>query len=290
MTPIQHIGVQATGSLRRSEKGLDISTRCLRSLSLILFNVLLNTLILFNLSSCASFSLLYSDISSHQWSQRSLRPPHSDILVLRTEPRISWWRLSVWQCSSWYSGVSWRVPNRRMGYWRNGLSIFQLLKVYKSTALCIVLHPGLHISRRCGLSNWWWRGSGVFGDWNALWQPNAAVRYTTNWEQNSKSYHSLSGIGVVDSSGLEFFYTNTKATHEAGLLPIGHRVSPIMLIPPNTTEYEIVGFCSGECTKQVSVQPHIPVTSFVVWNITIPSLLVLPSWWHHSFWQYTTYS
>ena len=60
-------------------------------------------------------------------------------------------------------------------------------------------------------------------------------------------------IGVVDSSGLEFFYTNTRAMHEAGLLTVGHGVRPSMVIPPNADNYEVVGFCSGQCTEEVSI-------------------------------------
>lgn len=57
----------------------------------------------------------------------------------------------------------------------------------------------------------------------------------------------------MDSSGLEFFYTNTRATHEAGLLTVGHAVRPSMVIPPNADSYEVVGFCSGQCTEEVSI-------------------------------------
>ena len=57
----------------------------------------------------------------------------------------------------------------------------------------------------------------------------------------------------MDSSGLEFFYTNTEATHKAGLLTVGHAVRPSMVIPPNADNYEVVGFCSGQCTEQVSI-------------------------------------
>ena len=40
--------------------------------------------------------------------------------------------------------------------------------------------------------------------------------------------------------------------HEAGVLPVGHRVTPSMIIPPNTDNYVIEGLCPGRCTEQVS--------------------------------------
>ena len=67
----------------------------------------------------------------------------------------------------------------------------------------------------------------------------------------TNGYNSLT-TGVEDSSGLEFYYTTTEPLHEAGLLPVGHRVTPGMIIPPNTDNYVTEGLCSGQCTEQVS--------------------------------------
>ena len=58
-------------------------------------------------------------------------------------------------------------------------------------------------------------------------------------------------IGVVDGSGLEFFYSNTEPVHVAGMLAIGHNVLPSMIIPPKADNYLIEGFCSGKCTEKV---------------------------------------
>ena len=82
--------------------------------------------------------------------------------------------------------------------------------------------------------------------------------------------------GVEDSSGFEFYYTTTKPMHEAGVLPVGHRVTPGMIIPPNTDSYVIEGLCPGRCTEEVSelvlyidMRLYIFVQSFPPDGITV---------------------
>ena len=58
--------------------------------------------------------------------------------------------------------------------------------------------------------------------------------------------------GVVDSSGMEFFYTTQEPVHRAGVLSMGSAVNPIMLIPPQQEELIISGFCSASCLDRVS--------------------------------------
>ena len=62
---------------------------------------------------------------------------------------------------------------------------------------------------------------------------------------------SLNVAGVIDNSGIEFFYTSTPRQHDAGILTVGHAVDREMIIPPNTASYYIVGECSADCTKRV---------------------------------------
>ena len=57
--------------------------------------------------------------------------------------------------------------------------------------------------------------------------------------------------GVIDNSGIEFFYTSTPRQHDAGILIVGHSVDREMIIPPNTASYYIVAECSDGCTKRV---------------------------------------
>ena len=58
--------------------------------------------------------------------------------------------------------------------------------------------------------------------------------------------------GVVDSSGMEFSYTNTPPQHRAGFLTIAHAVRKDMVIPPNAENYTISSICTGSCTQAVS--------------------------------------
>jgi len=58
--------------------------------------------------------------------------------------------------------------------------------------------------------------------------------------------------GVVDSSGMEFFYINSPPQHRAGFIAVGHGVRRSMIIPPNAENYTISSVCSGSCTQAVS--------------------------------------
>ena len=57
--------------------------------------------------------------------------------------------------------------------------------------------------------------------------------------------------GIIDNSGIEFFYTSTRRQHDAGILTVGHAVVTSMIIPPNTQSYSILGQCSADCTNAV---------------------------------------
>ena len=60
--------------------------------------------------------------------------------------------------------------------------------------------------------------------------------------------------GVLDSSGVEFFYTSSPRQHDAGILFVGHAVTFTMVIPPNAADYSILGVCSPTCTDFVREQ------------------------------------
>ena len=57
--------------------------------------------------------------------------------------------------------------------------------------------------------------------------------------------------GILDSSGIEFFYTSTPRQHDAGILNVGHVVTFSMIIPPNAADFSIFGLCPASCTNQV---------------------------------------
>ncbi|KAK8380027.1 hypothetical protein O3P69_016584 [Scylla paramamosain] len=55
--------------------------------------------------------------------------------------------------------------------------------------------------------------------------------------------------GVVDSSGVRFFYTDKLREHDAGTIVFGHNVSPLHIIPP-VQRWQSSGYCDPQCTSQ----------------------------------------
>ena len=60
-------------------------------------------------------------------------------------------------------------------------------------------------------------------------------------------------LDIIDQSGITFYYTQMakKVMHLAGIMAIGHHVTPNMLMPPQLEKYSIAGLCSDYCTKKV---------------------------------------
>ena len=58
--------------------------------------------------------------------------------------------------------------------------------------------------------------------------------------------------GIVDSSGVRFFYTDQPPEQKAAFLPIGHHVIGHMIVPPHVERYTVNGYCSQICTNAVS--------------------------------------
>ncbi|KAK2561145.1 DBH-like monooxygenase protein 1-like protein [Acropora cervicornis] len=56
--------------------------------------------------------------------------------------------------------------------------------------------------------------------------------------------------GMIDSSGLRFYYTKQLRKYDAGVLHVGAFVDYRLMIPPKETNWEINGFCSEECTRE----------------------------------------
>ena len=65
------------------------------------------------------------------------------------------------------------------------------------------------------------------------------------------SMYCESLAGTNDSSGMRLWYTDTPREHEAELLAVGYRVTPLMVIPPNSKNFTITGLVNEECTNQV---------------------------------------
>nr|XP_045616124.1 MOXD1 homolog 1-like isoform X2 [Procambarus clarkii] len=54
---------------------------------------------------------------------------------------------------------------------------------------------------------------------------------------------------IVDASGLRVLYTETPREYDAGVLTIGHSISPLLVVPPGT-HWLTVGICHPDCTQQ----------------------------------------
>ena len=61
-------------------------------------------------------------------------------------------------------------------------------------------------------------------------------------------------VGVVDSSGMTFYYIDTPRENNAGILQVGHQVNQFMIIPPKARNYTIYSFCSSTCTEVLSIE------------------------------------
>ena len=57
--------------------------------------------------------------------------------------------------------------------------------------------------------------------------------------------------GVMDNSGLRFYYTTQARAQDAGIMYLGHLVTRNMVVPPRTNNFTIAGICTAECTSAV---------------------------------------
>lgn len=75
---------------------------------------------------------------------------------------------------------------------------------------------------------------------------------------------------------MEFFYTSIPRTYESGILQIGHAVTPLMIIPPGTTEYVVLGDCNSECTSNVCVEMLSKLTVYLLFNYRVLLFTIEP--------------
>lgn len=67
-----------------------------------------------------------------------------------------------------------------------------------------------------------------------------------------KTFYILFLPGIVDSSGIEFFYTKQKPRYEAGGISVALPIIPLMIIPPKMDIFRHSATCLPSCTDQVS--------------------------------------
>ncbi|EDV25403.1 uncharacterized protein TRIADDRAFT_55464 [Trichoplax adhaerens] len=56
--------------------------------------------------------------------------------------------------------------------------------------------------------------------------------------------------GVVDASGMTFYYTHQKRQYDAGILEVGRSVGPFQMIPEGLKTWQTIGYCSEDCTRR----------------------------------------
>ena len=57
--------------------------------------------------------------------------------------------------------------------------------------------------------------------------------------------------GMVDNSGLEFFYVSEEPANRAGLLTFGQQAASNMMIPPQASNYVVNAICPEQCSQEV---------------------------------------
>lgn len=55
--------------------------------------------------------------------------------------------------------------------------------------------------------------------------------------------------GVIDNSGMRFYYTTERPAQEAGAISLGHAVVGSMIVPPGARNFTITGICPSDCTQ-----------------------------------------
>ena len=59
--------------------------------------------------------------------------------------------------------------------------------------------------------------------------------------------------GMVDNSGMEFFYTNEAPENRAGLLVLGQQSLNTLIIPPGADNFVVNALTPQQCTEKVRI-------------------------------------
>ena len=74
--------------------------------------------------------------------------------------------------------------------------------------------------------------------------------------------------GIVDSSGLRFYYTKNVRQHDAAIFMTGTISSSALLIPPKQKDWKMKGYCPAVCTEKVTISAHNHNNKRAMENIT----------------------
>ena len=67
----------------------------------------------------------------------------------------------------------------------------------------------------------------------------------------------MSLLGIKDSSGLTFYYTEKLRKYDAGVFSVGITVTPWFIIPPKQKNWVSVGYCMHQCTEVIAKNPFV---------------------------------
>ena len=58
--------------------------------------------------------------------------------------------------------------------------------------------------------------------------------------------------GIIDSSGIRFYFTAEPPQQNAGIITVGQPFMGHMIVPPHVERYTVAGHCQQKCTNAVS--------------------------------------
>ncbi|CAH1250474.1 MOXD1 [Branchiostoma lanceolatum] len=64
---------------------------------------------------------------------------------------------------------------------------------------------------------------------------------------------------LYDSSGIRIYYTPVLRTHDGGVIQIGAKVRPTMMIPPGAERFNVYAHCSSSCLKEALPEDGVTV-------------------------------
>lgn len=69
--------------------------------------------------------------------------------------------------------------------------------------------------------------------------------------------------GLVDSSGIRFYYTRHLRKYDAGIMELGVEYTDKLAVPPGQTSWPMTGYCIDSCTETVSSCRHATIKTLV---------------------------
>ncbi|XP_031554202.1 DBH-like monooxygenase protein 1 isoform X2 [Actinia tenebrosa] len=72
--------------------------------------------------------------------------------------------------------------------------------------------------------------------------------------------------GIIDNSGVRFFYTPNLRKYDAGVFTVGSSVSPWLMVPPKQRKWLTTSSCSRSCTEKHLKNSSLPETGIKIFS------------------------